>query len=185
MIVFTSAHSRHRTSSWLYMSRLTVVKVGWVAVELLSVTEWPRETFCKRFGVPDCINSSWNAVPILAGTLFRGASMTRLSLGFCATYSIHCQVCTSCSFIVYANDTRTRNRRRKQIPETGTINRHKTRASSYSLSKIGTRKIRHQIVRQMLQKPVPVFWNWFLAPISGTCVILLLSSQPSSRFLFY
>ena len=107
--------------------------------------------------------------------------MTRLSLGFCATYLIHCQVYTSCSFIVYANDTRTRNRRRKQIPETGTINRHKTRASSYSLSKIGTRKIRHQIVRQMLQKPVPVFWNWFLAPISGTCVILLLSSQPSIR----
>jgi len=41
----------------------------------------------------------------------------------------------------------------------------------YPIPESGTRKIRHQIVWQTRQKPTPVFWGRFLAPVSGACVM--------------
>jgi len=40
----------------------------------------------------------------------------------------------------------------------------------YPTPESGARKIWRQIVWQTLQKPAPVFWRRFLAPVSGPCV---------------
>jgi len=51
-----------------------------------------------------------------------------------------------------ANDTHTRNRRRKSVPKTGTENRNKNKALLYSLPETGTREIWYQIACQTRQK---------------------------------
>ena len=45
----------------------------------------------------------------------------------------------------------------------------------YPTPESGARNIQHQIVWQTRQKPTPVFWRWFLAPVSGACVIGIIN----------
>ena len=51
----------------------------------------------------------------------------------------------------------------------------------YRTPESGARKIWHQIVWQTLQKPTPVFWRQFLAPVSGACVISISIDQPAEQ----
>ena len=68
--------------------------------------------------------------------------------------------------------------------KTGTINRHETTALSYSLRKTGTGKILYQNACQMCQKSVPVFQYWFLASISGTCVMGIIGDNLYNLLIF-
>jgi len=70
-----------------------------------------------------------------------------------------------------ANDTRTRNRYRKLVPENLYQFSARSRTLLYSVPDFGTRKNLYRFVWHTCRKLVQVFWYRFSVPVSGACVI--------------
>jgi len=67
----------------------------------------------------------------------------------------------------YAHDTRTRNRRRKPVPKTGTINPHENRARRIRYQNLVPEKFGTELhVRRVRNRKPTGFWRRFLVSVS-------------------